>query len=50
MSVATESLQQSTVAQYCKLLRLPTVAGQCSQLADRRSESTIPTWPTWKRS
>ena len=30
MSVATESLQQSTIAQYCKLLRLPTVAGQCS--------------------
>ena len=35
MSVATESLQQSTVAQYCKLLRLPTVAGQCSQLAEQ---------------
>ena len=35
MSVATECLQQSTVAQYCKLLRLPTVAGQCSQLAEQ---------------
>ena len=35
MSVATESLQQSTIAQYCKLLRLPTVAGQCSQLAEQ---------------
>ena len=35
MSVATESLQQSTVAQYCKLLRLPTVAGPCSQLAEQ---------------
>ena len=35
MSVATESLQQSTIAQYCKLLRLPTVAGQRSQLAEQ---------------
>lgn len=33
MSVATEGLQESTVAQHCKLLRLPTVAGQCRQLA-----------------
>jgi DNA replication protein DnaC len=35
MSAAAESLKQSTVAQYCKLLRLPTVAGQCSQLAEQ---------------
>ena len=35
MNAATEGLKQSTVAQYCKLLRLPTVAGQCRQLAEQ---------------
>ena len=50
MSVATESLQQSTVAQYCKLLRLPTVAGQCSQLAEQAEREHHTYLPTWKRS
>ena len=35
MSTATEGLQQSAVAQHCKLLRLPTVAGQCRRLAEQ---------------
>ena len=35
MSAATEGLQESTVAQHCKLLRLPTVAGQCRHLAEQ---------------
>ena len=35
MSAATESLKQGAIAQYCKLLRLPTVAGQSSQLAEQ---------------
>jgi len=29
MNAAPEGLQESIVAQHCKLLRLPTVAGQC---------------------
>jgi len=35
MSTATEGLKHSAIAQYCKLLRLPTVAGQSSQLAEQ---------------
>jgi DNA replication protein DnaC len=35
MSPAIEGLQQSMVMQQCKLLRLPTVAGHCRQLAEQ---------------
>lgn len=35
MSSATASLEQSVVQQQCKVLRLPSVAGQCSQLAEQ---------------
>lgn len=35
MSATTGRLQESIVTQHCKLLRLPTVAGQCRQLAEQ---------------
>jgi len=34
MSSATEQLQQSTIRQYTRQLRLPTVGGQFVRLAD----------------
>ena len=38
MSAAKDGLQQRSVAQHCKLLRLPTVAGQCRQLAEQAEQ------------
>jgi DNA replication protein DnaC len=35
MSAAPEGLQQHTIAQHCKLLQLPTVAGQAGRLAEQ---------------
>ena len=35
MSEVTVSLQESTIREHCKLLRLPTVAGQCGRLAEQ---------------
>lgn len=35
MSTAIDGLQQSMVMQHCKLLRLPTIAGHCRQLAEQ---------------
>jgi DNA replication protein DnaC len=35
MSVAPANLEQSVVQQQCKVLRLPSVAGQCGQLAEQ---------------
>ncbi len=35
MSAAPEGLKQHTIAQYCKLLQLPTVAGQAGRLAEQ---------------
>jgi DNA replication protein DnaC len=35
MSAATEVLQESSIGQHCKLLRLPTIAGQAVRLAEQ---------------
>lgn len=34
MSVPTQALEIATIREHCKLLRLPTVAGQCEKLAE----------------
>jgi len=35
MSESLVALRESAVKQHCKLLRLPTVAGQCARLAEQ---------------
>ena len=35
MSAQTAVLEAATIQQQCKLLHLPTVAGQCAQLAEQ---------------
>lgn len=50
MNAQSVALEAATIRQQCKLLRMPTIAAQCAQLAEQavREQRTHCCRPNWR--